>query len=303
MIELNVDLSFLSKYFELSTSRVNSYSTKTIEEIMKLEEQNGNTQVSEFAGILQNPNKVVELFRLMDPENRYMIIKNLSSEDLNKLLPYLKKDDLVWGLKYFTKDKLMELIQQLPKQELFSVVFQNFTLEDIVKLMPTDELNEFLNNDKVEKNDIMKYFNQLEFKDLMRLFSEYFGDEFLTQDENAENRTMMLQTIQNLSPQDFNKFIMNMQVEDKGFLILNLVDNKPELLMEFQNKSIARPMMLLEKAEVLKSLNVLENELLIKMVEHLPEDLIQVIASQIDPEVFATILVDKFSDILKQISF
>jgi len=303
LIELNVDLSFLSKYFELSTSRVNSYSTKTIEEIMKLEEQNGNTQVSEFAGILQNPNKVVELFRLMDPENRYMIIKNLSSEDLNKLLPYLKKDDLVWGLKYFTKDKLMELIQQLPKQELFSVVFQNFTLEDIVKLMPTDELNEFLNNDKVEKNDIMKYFNQLEFKDLMRLFSEYFGDEFLTQDENAENRTMMLQTIQNLSPQDFNKFIMNMQVEDKGFLILNLVDNKPELLMEFQNKSIARPMMLLEKAEVLKSLNVLENELLIKMVEHLPEDLIQVIASQIDPEVFATILVDKFSDILKQISF
>lgn len=303
MIELNVDLSFLSKYFELSTSRVNSYSTKTIEEIMKLEEQNGNTQVSEFAGILQNPNKVVELFRLMDPENRYMIIKNLSSEDLNKLLPYLKKDDLVWGLKYFTKDKLMELIQQLPKQELFSVVFQNFTLEDIVKLMPTDELNEFLNNDKIEKNDIMKYFNQLEFKDLMRLFSEYFGDEFLTQDENAENRTMMLQTIQNLSPQDFNKFIMNMQVEDKGSLILNLVENKPELLMEFQNKSIARPMMLLEKAEILKSLNVLENELLIKMVEHLPEDLIQVVASQIDPEVFATILVDKFSDILKQISF
>ena len=270
---------------------------------MKLEEQNGNTQVSEFAGILQNPNKVVELFRLMDPENRYMIIKNLSSEDLNKLLPYLKKDDLVWGLKYFTKDKLMELIQQLPKQELFSVVFQNFTLEDIVKLMPTDELNEFLNNDKIEKNDIMKYFNQLEFKDLMRLFSEYFGDEFLTQDENAENRTMMLQTIQNLSPQDFNKFIMNMQVEDKGSLILNLVENKPELLMEFQNKSIARPMMLLEKAEILKSLNVLENELLIKMVEHLPEDLIQVVASQIDPEVFATILVDKFSDILKQISF
>jgi len=303
LIELNVDLSFLSKYFELSTSRVNSYSTKTIEEIMKLEEQNGNTQVSEFAGILQNPNKVVELFRLMDPENRYMIIKNLSSEDLNKLLPYLKKDDLVWGLKYFTKDKLMELIQQLPKQELFSVVFQNFTLEDIVKLMPTDELNEFLNNDKIEKNDIMKYFNQLEFKDLMRLFSEYFGDEFLTQDENAENRTMMLQTIQNLSPQDFNKFIMNMQVEDKGSLILNLVENKPELLMEFQNKSIARPMMLLEKAEILKSLNVLENELLIKMVEHLPEDLIQVVASQIDPEVFATILVDKFSDILKQISF
>ena len=303
MIELNVDLSFLSKYFELSTSRVNSYSTKTIEEIMKLEEQNGNTQVSEFAGILQNPNKVVELFRLMDPENRYMIIKNLSSEDLNKLLPYLKKDDLVWGLKYFTKDKLMELIQQLPKQELFSVVFQNFTLEDIVKLMPTDELNEFLNNDKIEKNDIMKYFNQLEFKDLMRLFSEYFGDEFLTQDENAENRTMMLQTIQNLSPQDFNKFIMNMQVEDKGSLILNLVENKPELLMEFQNKSIARPMMLLEKAEILKSLNVLENELLIKMVEHLPEDLIQVVAAQIDPEVFATILVDKFSDILKQISF
>ncbi|GBF22912.1 mgtE intracellular region [Candidatus Gastranaerophilus sp. (ex Termes propinquus)] len=302
MIELNVDLSFLSKYFELTTQRLSGYASKSINEIMKEEERLGNPKAAGFESALRDPAKVAELFMLMDPQNRYLIIRNLSSEDLSKLLPHLNKADLIWGLKYFTKDKLMELMEELPKKELYAVVMQNFTMEDILKLMPKDELDKFLESDKIEKQDIMKYFKQMDYKDLQKFFTEYFGKEMAQEGSPSENSFNMLQTIESLSAQEFQKMIMDMNPEAKQGLIFNLVENKPELLMEFQNKSIARPMMLLEKPDILKSLQVLENEFLIKMVDQLPDDLIQVVATQIDPKIFADILIDKFPDVIKQIA-
>lgn len=301
MIQLNVDLSFLSKYFELTTSRINGYASKSIDQVMKEEEQSGNTAAAQWKTILQQPEKVAQLFMLQDATNRFLIIKNLSDEDLKQLLPYLNKKDLIWGLKFFTKDKLMDLMTLLPKKDLLSVVSQNFTLEDILKFMPTEELNKFLENDKIEKPDIMKHFKQLEYKDLQRIFSEYIGEDVF-KEETDENKQVILSTIENLPPQEFKKFLFGMQNEDKCAMIMGLVENKPELMLEFENKSIVRPMELLEKPEILKTLNVLNEELLVKMVDNLPSDLIQVIATQIDPQVFAEILIDKFPDVLKNIA-
>jgi hypothetical protein len=48
-------------------------------------------------------------------------------------------------------------------------------------------------------------------------------------------------------------------------------------------------------------LNDLDEEFVRPMVEELPTDLIQIIATQIDPSVFAKVLTENYADILKDI--
>ena len=126
MIQLNLDLNYLTQYFEITTQRLNEYSAKSIEEIMELEEQEGNQAASLLSAAMQNPDKLAKLLQLVDPKNRYLIIRNLSENDLDKLLPYLEQEDLLWGLKYFRVDKIIEMLNKLPTEELMSVVLQRF---------------------------------------------------------------------------------------------------------------------------------------------------------------------------------
>ena len=97
MIQLNLDLNYLTQYFEITTQRLNEYSAKSIDEVMELEEQEGNQAASLIASAMQNPDKLAKLLQLIDPKNRYLIIRNLSENDLSKLLPYLEQEDLLWG--------------------------------------------------------------------------------------------------------------------------------------------------------------------------------------------------------------
>ena len=143
MIQLNLDLNYLTQYFEITTQRLNEYSAKSIEEIMELEEQEGNQAASLLSAAMQNPDKLAKLLQLVDPKNRYLIIRNLSENDLDKLLPYLEQEDLLWGLKYFRVDKIIEMLNKLPTEELMSVVLQRFTLKDIFLLMPQEDINKF----------------------------------------------------------------------------------------------------------------------------------------------------------------
>lgn len=297
-IELNIDLTYLAQHFEVGTSRLNKYASKNIKEIMEQEAKCGNTKAKNFESILKDPAEVEKLFRLSDSFNRFMIIKNMSTADVKKLLKHLSKQDLIWGMKYFSLDKIMELLMDLPKKELLRLVFENFSLKDILKLMPADKMDAFLKNEKVEREDIMKYFKNLEKKDLERIMSG-----IMNSDMKDADREGMLAFMDSLDDRKFREFITKMQREDKANLIMTLCSEKPKLMLEFDSEDIAKPLIELDKSDLLKSLKVLDAEFLIPMVEELPDDLLQVVATQIDPAIFADILVDEFADILAEVAF
>lgn len=297
MIELNVDLSYLSQHFEIGTSRINQYASKNINRIMEQEAQNGNVKAQSFESILRDPAEVEKLFRLSDSFNRFMIIKNLNGEDAKKLLKNLSKQDLAWGLKYFSVDKLMELLNDLPKKELLKLVLDNFTLKDILNLMPEDKMDAFLKNDKVERPDIMKFFEKLEQKDLARIMGG-----IMNKDMKDQSREDMFAFMQSLDDRKFKEFILKMEPEDKFRLIGSLCTEKPKLMFEFDNEDISKPMQTLDKGDILKAIGKLDTEFILPMIEQLPDDLIQVVATQIDPALFADILVSEFADILTQVS-
>ena len=297
MIQLNLDLNYLTQYFEITTQRLNEYSAKSIDEVMELEEQEGNQAASLIASAMQNPDKLAKLLQLIDPKNRYLIIRNLSENDLSKLLPYLEQEDLLWGLKYFRVDKIIEMLNKLPTEELMSVVLQRFTLKDIFLLMPQEDINKFFENQEVERQDVMKYFETLNPSELERILMHQFGNSM--KDKTQQEHLMF---INSLRDEDFTKMLQNMEKPDQVGLMVGLVKEKPELMEQINPENITRPMRTMEKHDILKCMDVLDPEFLIPMVEELPPDLLQVVATQIDPRIFAQVLIDEFPDELSKIS-
>ncbi len=269
----------------------------SIEEVMEIEEQQGNSAAALISSVMQNPQKLAKLLQLMDPKNRFLIIRNLSENDLEKLIPYLEQDDLLWGLKYFRVDKIIEMLNKLQTEELLSVVLQNFTLKEIFALMPTQEMNKFLENDEVERKDVMKYFESLDPTELERILVEQFGVQM-----KEKNQEEQLQFLEAMKDDDFTKMLQRMKRTDKIDLMVGLCKEKPKLMEEINPENITRPMRTMEKHDILKSMEVLDPEFLIPMVEELPPDLLQVVATQIDPIVFAQVLIDEFPDVLSKIA-
>ena len=297
LIQLNLDLNYLSQYFEISTRRLNEYASKSIEEVMELEEQQGNSAAALISSAMQNPQKLAKLLQLMDPKNRFLIIRNLSENDLAKLIPYLEQDDLLWGLRYFRVDKIIEMLNKLSTEELLSVVMQNFTLKEIFELMPTQEMNKFLENDEVERRDVMKYFESLDPSELEEILVEQFGPQI-----KEKNQEEQLKFLEAMKDDDFTKMLQRMKRKDKVNLMVSLCKEKPQLMEQINPEDITRPMRTMEKHDILKSMEVLDPEFLIPMVEELPPDLLQVVATQIDPLVFAQVLIDEFPDVLSKIA-
>ena len=297
MIQLNLDLNYLTRYFEITTQRLNEYSSKSIEEVMELEELQGNQAASLISSAMQNPKKLAKILQLMDPENRYLIIRNLSENDLQKLLPYLEQEDLLWGLRYFRVDKIIEMLNKLPTEELLSVVLQRFTLKDIFLLMPQEDVDKFFENQEVERKDVMKYFETLNPSELERILVQQFGSSM--KDKTQEEH---LAFIESMRDKDFTKMLQNMERPDQVGLMVGLVKEKPQLMEQISPENITRPMRTMEKHDILKCMDVLDNEFLIPMVQELPPDLLQVVATQIDPVVFAQVLIDEFPEVLAKIA-
>ena len=297
MIQLNLDLNYFTQYFEISTQRLNEYASKSIEEIMELELEQGNDYAALISSAMQNPQKLAKLLQLMDPKNRYLIIRNLSENDLEKLIPYLEQDDLLWGLRYFRVDKIIEMLNKLPTEELMSVVLQRFTLKDIFLLMPTEEMDKFFENEKVERKDVMKHFEALDPSELERILVEQFGS--VMKEKNQEEQ---LKFMESLKDDDFTKMLQGMKKQDKIDLMVSLCKEKPKLLEEINPECLTNPMRTMEKHDILQCMSVLDPEFLIPMVEELPPDLLQVVATQIDPIVFAQVLIDEFPDVLSKIA-
>lgn len=297
MIQLNLDLNYLTQYFNINTHRLNEYSSKSIEEIIELEAQEGNQVAHLIASAMKNPDKLVNLLLLLDPKNRYLIITNLSQTDLKKLLPYLEQEDLLWGLRYFRVDKIIEMLNKLPTEQIMRVVLQRFSLKDIFLLMPQEDIDKFFENPEVERKEVMKYFESLNPADLERILMYQFGNSI--KDKTQEEQLSFLESMRD---RDFTKMLQNMERYDQVGLMIGLVKEKPELMEQISPENITRPMRVMEKQDILNCMDVLDPEFLIPMVEELPPDLLQVVATQIDPRVFAQILINDFPDVLSKIA-
>ncbi|MBQ4078238.1 hypothetical protein IJD15_03560 [bacterium] len=298
MISLDIDLSYLSRYYHINTDNWKQYKNMSITEIMQTEAEQGNTKAAEFLmRITSNPEELCKLFQLADPKNRYLIIAHMNKDDQMKLMEFLKPEELVLGLSIFTQEALVELMKQLPPETLATVVLEKMDPEKFLQQLPEEYMNEFLSSDKMDKNIFMAALEEVDESELQKMMEHATGQPCY---DNSES---IIQQMGKMDDHQFQRAVLSFEPEGKRQLIAGMLQEKPELFEEFSPEAMTHPFKTMQKEEILKSLTVLETQELLPMVENLPQDVMALIATQIDPEVFSKVLCSDFANIIASCGF
>lgn len=294
-LAISSTLEYLQMRLGISEAKMQIYADKSLEQILDAEAAQGNQAAIQMAAdMFSDPNQLVELFQLADPENKLVIMQSMTSAQLEKLVPMLETDDLVEGLQFFTQDSLMDLLKEIPKEELVKTVFQMFSEQQIIENMPDKQLDKLLTSTVMDKEMLLQNLKSIPEMYLQQILESVTGEE--SKESNAND---LVNQIGQLGDMQYKHAIMNLQPTQKQELTLSLTSREPKLYEKFDTDAythiIARER---EKDEIVKSFGVIKPEYLQKMIDKLPQDILAVVTTQIDTDKFADSLINKFPEVL-----
>lgn len=294
-LAISSTLEYLQMRLGISEAKMQIYADKSLEQILDAEAAQGNQAAIQMAAdMFSDPNQLVELFQLADPENKLVIMQSMTSAQLEKLVPMLETDDLVEGLQFFTQDSLMDLLKEIPKEELVKTVFQMFSEQQIIENMPDKQLDKLLTSTDMDKEMLLQNLKSIPEMYLQQILESVTGEE--SKESNAND---LVNQIGQLGDMQYKHAIMNLQPTQKQELTLSLTSREPKLYEKFDTDAythiIARER---EKDEIVKSFGVIKPEYLQKMIDKLPQDILAVVTTQIDTNKFADSLINKFPEVL-----
>ena len=274
------------------------YANMSVDEIIEAEAASGNQQAIELAQELTtNTSLIMELFDLADTNNKYMILRELSAQQLQVFFPEMEENDMLQGLFYFTQDKLMKMLEELPPEQLVNTAFELFSQEEIVQLMPQEQLDKFLTSTDIDKNKILKHIQSIPEEYVAQVLEQITGEAV----EGADSIDLSKQFGQ-LNPLEYKDALMAFQPTQKQQLVLSLGKEHQEWFQLFDadayttiiNREKQQP-------EVVKAMSVIEPEYIQNMIKELPNDLLSLVITQMDTEKFAEILMDRFPEVIAEI--
>ena len=299
-MSLSIDATqeYLRSKLGLNLAKILEYQNKSIKEIIEAEAAQGNQAAIQLAAdMFTNPALLIELFQLSDPKNKLIIMQQMTSAQLEKLLPLLEKNDLVQGLRYFTMDSLMRMLEKIPKEELVKVVFQMFSERQIIERMPEKQLDKVLTGTDMDKGLVLKNLKSIPETYLRQMIESITGKE--TEETNSAE---LINTISQFGDLDYKNALRNLDVTQKRNLTLLITSTDNKYYLNFDADAythmIARDR---EKEDTVKAMGVIKTEYLEKMLTNLPPDLLQVVCTQIDTEKFADALITKYPELLAKL--
>lgn len=272
------------------------YANLSVDEIIEAEAAEGNQQAIKLAQeILNDVNLVIKLFDLADANNKYRILRELNSQELHEFLPEMEEEDMLQGLFFFTQDKLMKMLEELPPEQLVNTVFEMFSQEEIVQLMPEGQLDKFLTSTDIDKNKILKHMQSIPPEYIAQVLEQITGEAV---EDDMDNIDLTKQFGQ-LNPLEYHDALKAFQPIQKQQLVLSLGKEHNEWFQLFDahayttiiNREKQQP-------EVVKAMSVIEPEHIEKMLKELPDDLLSIVITQLDNDKFAEILMDKFPEVI-----
>lgn len=274
------------------------YANMSVEEIIEAEAAAGNQLAIELAQELtSNVNLVMELFDLADTNNKFMILSEMTALQLRQFLPQMEEKDLLQGLYFFTDDKLMKMLEELPPEQLVNTVFEMFSQEEIVQLMPDEQLDKFLTSSDIDKNKILKHIQSIPEEYVAQVLEQITGEAV-----ESMNSIDLSKQFGELNPLEYKDALKAFQPTQKQQLVLSLAKEHNEWFQLFDANAyttiINREK---QKPEVIKAMSVIEPEHIQKMIEELPNDLLSIVITQIDTEKFAEILMNEFPEVMADI--
>ena len=296
---IDSNLEYLQSVLHISkVTFEEKYANKSIDEIVEAEAAQGNQEAIKLAQQLTtNVNLVMELFDLADTNNKYMILREMSAQQLQVFLPEMEEKDLLQGLFFFTEDKLMKMLEELPSEQLVKTVFEMFSKEEIVQLLPEEQLDKFLTSTDIDKNKILKHMQSIPPEYVAQVLEQITGES-----HEGMDSIDLSKKFGELNPLEFKDAITAFQPTQKQQLVLSLGKEHEEWFQLFDanayTKVINREK---QQPEVVKAMSVIEPEYIQNMISELPNDLLSIVITQIDTEKFADILMNEFPEIMAQI--
>lgn len=296
---IDSNLEYLQNILHISNVTFEEkYADMSVDEILEAEAAAGNQYAIELAKELtSNTSLVMELFDLADTENKYMILRELTSQQLQEFLPEMEEKDLLQGLFFFTQDKLMKLLEELPAEQLVNTVFEMFSQEEVVKFMPDEQLNKFLTSTDIDKNKILKHMQSIPEEYVAQVLEQITGESH----ENMSSYDLSKE-FGELNPLQYKDALMAFQPTQKQQLVLSLGKEHEEWFQLFDadayTKIINREK---QQPEVVKAMSVIEPEYIQNMLKELPNDLLSLVITQMDTKQFTEMLMEQFPEVIAEI--
>lgn len=296
---IDSNLEYLQNILHISNVTFQEkYADMSVDEILEAEAAAGNQYAIELAKELtSNTSLVMELFDLADTENKYMILRELTSQQLQEFLPEMEEKDLLQGLFFFTQDKLMKLLEELPAEQLVNTVFEMFSQEEVVKFMPDEQLNKFLTSTDIDKNKILKHMQSIPEEYVAQVLEQITGESH----ENMSSYDLSKE-FGELNPLQYKDALMAFQPTQKQQLVLSLGKEHEEWFQLFDadayTKIINREK---QQPEVVKAMSVIEPEYIQNMLKELPNDLLSLVITQMDTKQFTEMLMEQFPEVIAEI--
>lgn len=296
---IDSNLEYLQNILHISrVTFEEKYANMSVEEIIEAEAASGNQQAIELAQELTtNTSLIMELFDLSDTNNKYMILRELTAQQLQVFLPEMEENDMLQGLFYFSQDKLMKMLEELPSEQLVNTAFELFSKEEIVQLMPEEQLDKFLTSTDIDKNKILKHMQSIPEEYVAQVLEQITG-------EAAEglDSIELSKKFGQLNPLEYMDALMAFQPTQKQQLVLSLGKEHQEWFQLFDADAYTTIMNReKQQPEVVKAMSVIEPEYIQNMLTELPNDLLSLVITQMDTEKFAEILMDRFPEVIAEI--
>lgn len=284
---IDANMKLFAERMNITSSRmIRDYGLSTVDEIIEAEAERGNSKAISYAReYYHSPAKLIKLFELTDVENKFRIINKMDDRTRAKVLPLLDREDLVMGLHFFTQEKLLEMLMKTDIEELVRVVQEAFPLQEIVMMFTEEDLMNFFLRDELERQDVMEQIKAIPPEILQKFIEGVTGKPM---EETGSNN--FISGLEQMSDDDFKKFMSQIDPDVQRQLTFQLTKQKPEYLTLFNNETYVNMLSTLLKPEMIKPMIMLNKETLVEMLTILPDDLMSIVASQVDTKDFAKFL-------------
>ena len=255
MIIIDTDLTTLMQKLNISTAKMQQqYSMMSVEEIVEAEAAQGNQQAVEYAReLFTNPEQLVKIFKLADPNNKLEILSEMTAQQLALFLPEMEETDLSEGLKYFTQDKLLSMLESIPPEQLVNTVFEMFSQEEIIQYLPEEQLDKFLSSTEMDKNKIMEHMKEIPPELIAQMLETMTGQP--VEDMSMES---MLETVGGFNPLEFKNALLSLQPVAKQQLTLGLAKEDTKLFQLFDARAYTNMINTYkQQPELVKAMNVI----------------------------------------------
>jgi len=298
MIAIDTNIYQLQNVLNLSNRRMKDYASSTIDEILEAEAAQGNTNALTYARKLyNNTSEVIDLFRLFDPENKFQLIQEMTGKQRDAILPMLDIEDMVMGMQFFTKVKLLTMLEDIEPEEMVRLMLNTFNLEEIMLLMPEDELQNFFTNKEVRKEDVAKFLKTLPPELMQQLMESLTGEPSF-----KVNSTDVINQITSLGEQDYEAVMASIDPFILRQIIFSMSAQDSRYMELFDNEVYIGMLNTLMKPDLIKPMEVLEKETLMKMLEEMDESYLSIVMVQVDTQMFAEYLMKDCETLLEQIA-